>query len=238
MKGHAWRVLLISSISGALAAAAVEPPNELPARATAALAASLDAATRHGHHIWRDTPSQTGGVIVIAYIEIARGDRRKWEFDMGANARAIDRVLPRAVGGYPVNYGFVPQTVSYDGDPFDALVLGPPLPGGSLVRGVVVGVMFMEDEKGMDSKVVLSRPDANGRPLHALTPEAQREIGDYFRRYKQHEPGAFSKVPGWGTRADGLAYITTTHAFFRQCRQRAGESCAVRRDPTAAPRRR
>ena len=53
-----------------------------------------------------------------AYIEIARGDRRKWELDTGANARAIDCVIPESVGGYPVNYGFVPQTVSYDGDPF------------------------------------------------------------------------------------------------------------------------
>ena len=46
---------------------------------------------------------------------------------MRANRRAIDRMIPISIGGYPVNYGFVPQTVSYDGDPFDVLVLGPPL---------------------------------------------------------------------------------------------------------------
>ena len=45
---------------------------------------------------------------------------------MSTNERAIDRIIPKAIGGYPVNYGFVPQTVSYDGDPFDVLVLGPP----------------------------------------------------------------------------------------------------------------
>jgi inorganic pyrophosphatase len=148
---------------------------------------------------------------------------------MGANARAIDRMMPTDIGGYPVNYGFVPQTVSYDGDPFDALVLGPPLSDGRLVRGVIVGVMFMEDEKGLDSKVVLSRTDVSGRPLHALTSQVQREIGDYVKRYKQHQPGAFSKVPGWGTAAEGLAYITTTHAFFRECRRYAGTSCAIGR---------
>jgi inorganic pyrophosphatase len=171
-------------------------------------------------------PTNPDGTV-NAYIEIARGDRRKWEFDMGANARAIDRMIPADVGGYPVNYGYVPQTVSYDGDPFDALVLGPPLPDGRLVRGVILGVMFMEDEKGLDSKVVLSRTDANGRPLHPLTSQAQREIGDYFKRYKQDQPGAFSKVPGWGTAAEGLAYITTTHAFFRECRSQAGKVCEV-----------
>ena len=81
---------------------------------------------------------------------------------MGANVRAVDRVIPQAIGGYPINYGFVPQTVSYDGDPFDALVLGPPLPGGSIVSGIIVGLMFMEDEKGLDSKVVLSPIDRMG----------------------------------------------------------------------------
>jgi inorganic pyrophosphatase len=167
---------------------------------------------------------------VNAYVEIARGDRRKWEFDMGANARAIDRIMPVEVGGYPVNYGFVPQTVSYDGDPFDALILGPRLPDGRLVRGVIVGVMFMEDEKGLDSKVVLSRTDTRGRPLHELTANVQREIGDYFARYKKHQPGAFSKVPGWGSAAEGLAYVTITHTFFRECRRhRAGTSCAIGR---------
>ena len=48
---------------------------------------------------------------------------------------------------------FVPHTVSYDGDPFDGLVLGPPLEGGRMVRGVIVGLMLMEDEKDLDSKV-------------------------------------------------------------------------------------
>ena len=95
-------------------------------------------------------------------------------------------MIPDEIGGYPVNYGFVPQTVSYDGDPFDALVLGPPLPDGQFVRGVIVGVMFMEDEKGLDSKVVLSRIDADGRPLHAAhRRRSSDEIGDYFKRYKQ-----------------------------------------------------
>jgi inorganic pyrophosphatase len=206
-----------------------DPPTVLPVSATTALAKSLEASTPHAIHVWRDTVPINADWTVNAYIEIARGDRRKWEFAMAANTRAIDRMIPIDVGGYPVNYGFVPQTVSYDGDPFDALVLGPPLPGGRLVRGVIVGVMFMEDEKGLDSKVVLSRLGDDGRPLHALTSRAQDEIGSYFNSYKRHEPGAFSKVPGWGSAAEGLAYITTTHAFFRECRQHTGTRCTIGR---------
>ena len=164
---------------------------------------------------------------VNAYVEIARGDRRKWEFDMRTHARKIDRMIPADIGGYPVNYGFVPQTISYDGDPFDALVLGPPLPAGRLVRGLIVGVMFMEDEKGLDSKVVLSLTGGDGRPVHALTAGVQQTIGDYFKRYKQNQPGLFSKVPGWGSAAEGLAWVTKTHAFFQHCRNRAGAPCHV-----------
>jgi inorganic pyrophosphatase len=183
----------------------------------------------HSEHLWRDTPPLNEDGTVNAYIEIARGDRRKWEFDMRANARAIDRMMPADVGGYPVNYGFVPRTVSYDGDPFDALVLGPPLPGGRIVAGAVVGLMFMEDEKGLDSKVVLSTLDRDRRPRHVLTADVQREIGEYFKRYKRHEPGKFSKVPGWGSAAQGLALVARTHTFFQECRQHAGAPCRVER---------
>ena len=147
-------VLLIAALASGVAGAHSQSmaPDTLPVTAGAQLAKSLEAARPHSRHVWRDTSPKNADGTVNAYIEIARGDRRKWELDMGKNARAIDRVIPESVGGYPVNYGFVPQTVSYDGDPFDALVLGPAIDGGETVRGVVVGLMYMEDEKGLDSK--------------------------------------------------------------------------------------
>lgn len=227
------RVLCVLGIAVLPCVLAAQPRDRalerLPAAAGEQLAQSLQAAVGHTMHVWRDTVPFNEDGTVNAYIEISRGDRRKWEFDMRANTRAIDRMMPEDVGGYPVNYGFVPQTVSYDGDPFDALVLGPPLPGGAVVRGVIVALMFMEDEKGLDSKVVLSVPDRDGRPQLALTAADQQRIGDYFKRYKLHEPGAFSRVPGWGSIAQGLAHIKTTHTFFLECRQREGQPCDVSR---------
>lgn len=202
-------------------------PKELPAAASSQLARSLAAAGPHTRHLWRDSPPMNSDGTVNGYIEIPRGDRRKYEFDMSRNTRAIDRVMSKEVGGYPVNYGFVPQTVSYDGDPFDVLVLGPPLPGGEIVRGVIVGLMYMEDEKGLDSKVVLSPITRDGRARYPLTPQIREEIGDYFRRYKQGEPGKSSKVPGWGTVAEGRDFVTTTHAFFRECPKYARTACRV-----------
>jgi len=203
------------------------PPRTLPAEATEQLGRSLGASKQHASHVWRDTPPVNADGTINGYIEIPLGEHRKYEFDMKANARAIDRVMPPEVGGYPVNYGFVPQTVSYDGDPFDVLVLGPALPGGKVVRGISVGVMFMEDELGLDSKVVVSPADTAGKPRYQLTSADQTRIGDYFARYKKHEPGKFSKVPGWGTAAEGLAFVQTTHEFFLQCVKTTGP-CALR----------
>jgi inorganic pyrophosphatase len=221
-------VIVVISLSAAVAAQDVAPPpTVLPASATAALATSLERSSKHTKHVWRDTAPFNDDGTVNAYVEIARGDRRKWELDIGANARRIDRMMPSTIGGYPINYGFVPQTISYDGDPFDALVLGPPLQGGRVVRGRIVGVMYMEDEKGLDSKVVLSRVDRGGQPLDGLTEDIERKVGDYFKRYKEHQPGAFSKVPGWGSAAEGQKHVTTTHTFFKECRLNRTAPCEV-----------
>ena len=224
-------VLSIAALATGLATAQPEPfaPKVLPATAAAKLVASLDAARGHVKHVWRDPLPTNPDGTVNAYIEIARGDRQKWELDMRANQRAVDRMMPESLGGYPVNYGFVPQTVSYDGDPFDALVLGPSIDGGKTVRGVIVGVMYMEDEKGLDSKVVLSIPDAAGRPSHRLTKDDQQRIGEYFRRYKEHQAdiGAYSKVPGWGSIAEGKTLVERAHAFFLKCRAHAARSCSI-----------
>jgi inorganic pyrophosphatase len=223
------RVLVLALLLpvAVLAQAPGTPPRVLPATAAAQLAGSIAAARPHASHVWRDTAPLNADGTVNGYVEIPRGERRKWEFDMKGNARRVDRVMPAALGGYPVNYGFVPQTVSYDGDPFDVLVLGPALPGGRIVKGAIVGVMYMEDEKGLDSKVVISPLDAGGKPRYALTAADQKRIGGYFARYKEHEPGKFSKVPGWGTPAEGLAFVQTTHAFFRECANAMG-TCTLR----------
>jgi inorganic pyrophosphatase len=206
------------------------PPETLPAAATSKLRDSLKAAAAHRQHRWRDTPP-FDLKLVNAIIEIPRGERRKFEFDMAKNAPAVDRVIPEKIGGYPVNYGIVPQTVSYDGDPFDVLVLGPAIASGERVSGVAVGLMRMEDETGLDSKIVISRVGADGKPLHPLTEADKKRIADYFNRYKKDDddPKTFATVPGWGTAADGLALLQMTHAFFKECEPHAGAVCRVTR---------
>jgi inorganic pyrophosphatase len=203
------------------------PPPELPIAASQQLKRSLEAAAQHSRHLWRDSPPMNADGTVNAYIEIPRGERRKFEFDMLKHERFIDRVMPESLGGYPVNYGFVPQTVSYDGDPFDALILGPPLAGGTVVKGAIVGLMHMEDEKGVDSKVVLSLLGPKDERQHQLRSADQSRIGDYFRRYKQHEPGKFSRVPGWDSAERGRQFVQMTHQFFLDCRGSDGKACRI-----------
>lgn len=196
----------------ALLLQAAAPP--LPESATTAVRASLLASQRHARSVWRDTSPYADGGQLRGVIEIARGDRRKFEFDIGANRIRLDRTMPASVGGYPVNYGFVPQTISYDGDPFDILVLGPALASGTRVQGVIVGLLHMEDEKGLDSKVVISKVGRTGQPQFSLTDSERQRIAVFFDNYKRHEPGKFSRVTGWGSVEDGLAFVRTTHAAF------------------------
>jgi inorganic pyrophosphatase len=202
------------------------PPATLPGAAVERLRVGLDAARVHAKHLWRDTPPRNPDGTVNGYIEIPRGERRKFEFDLAAHTRIVDRVMSRAVGGYPCNYGFVPQTIAYDGDPFDVLVLGPALRGGAVVRGAIVGVLRMEDEKGLDSKVVLSPVDNFGRATQPLRRTDQRRLEDFFNTYKRDEPGKFSRVLGWGGVGEGRAFVSQTHAFYRDCGSRDGD-CTV-----------
>ncbi len=122
LRRFAAAALAVSALTFVSAQRSAEPPAELPTAATQKLAKSLAAAQPHLKHIWRDTPPRNKDGTVNAYIEIPRGDRRKWEFNMVRNERAIDRMMPESLGGYPVNYGMVPQTISYDGNPFDCRV--------------------------------------------------------------------------------------------------------------------
>jgi len=137
----------------------------------------------------------------------------KYEFDKDAETIVVDRFLPTAMF-YPFNYGFVPHTLSGDGDPVDALVLSqyPVLPR-AVIRCRPIGVLKMEDEKGQDEKILFV-------PHSKLTyyyedvkefsdlPRIHREgISHFFERYKELERGKWVKVQGWGDKAEAERMI-------------------------------
>lgn len=188
----------------------------LTAKQAGELRESLRATEAHASHVWRDVAPFNADGTLNAYIEIPKGESTKWEFDLEKNDRVVDRMLHPSLDGYPVNYGFVPQTFAFDGDPFDVLVLGPALEGGEMVRGVVVGTMQMDDEKGRDPKVVISPVGEDGEPLYRLTTGDKARIGTWFDGYKKPDAhkGKWSKVTGWDDAAEGKRIVDLTHSWF------------------------
>jgi inorganic pyrophosphatase len=166
--------------------AAEPPPTALPAKAAASLRRALDDAARHAEHTWRDMAALHADGKVTVFVEIAPGSTEKHEFDIKTNRLELDRRVPESLGGYPTGYGFIPQTIGVDGDPFDGLVLGD-ASQGALIRGHIVGIMHMTDEKGHDAKIVISaEPDAAKR--RALLNDAERaRIAEFINRYKAED---------------------------------------------------
>jgi inorganic pyrophosphatase len=122
---------------------------------------------------------------------------------------------------YPCNYGYVPNTLSPDGDPCDVLVLTPfPLHPGVVVRCRVLGVLKMTDEAGGDAKI-LAVPVDKLLPLYSSiksvddVPELTlRQIQHFFEHYKDLEKGKWVKVDGWeGTEAAKEEILSGVKAY-------------------------
>jgi inorganic pyrophosphatase len=129
----------------------------------------------------------------------------KYEVDKATGALFVDRFVSTAMH-YPCNYGYIPDTLSDDGDPVDALVITPfPLLPGVVVRCRPIGILKMTDEAGGDQKLLavpidkltpIYRSIETARDLPELT---LAQISHFFAHYKDLEPGKWVKVEGWGS---------------------------------------
>jgi len=141
---------------------------------------------------------------LYAVIEIpANSTPVKYEVDKQIGALMVDRFLSTAMF-YPCNYGYVPQTLSEDGDPLDILVITPtPVVHGAVIRCRPVGMLMMTDEAGIDAKVLavpvdkLSPLYKNVKSIADLPQELLAMIGNFFENYKALESGKWVKVSGW-----------------------------------------
>ena len=147
----------------------------------------------------RDVPNDINVIIEIPM----NAEPIKYEVDKETGAMFVDRFMSTAMH-YPCNYGYIPRTLSGDGDPVDVLVLSP----FALITGVVlrcrpVGMLKMEDEAGEDTKLLavpidkltsLYRTVNSPRDLPELT---LAQIAHFFQHYKDLEPGKWVKVEGW-----------------------------------------
>ncbi len=162
------------------------------------------------------TDSTSAAIDVV--IEIPTGSRNKYEYDHKNHVIRLDRRLFTATA-YPADYGFVPDTLSKDGDPLDALVLvaDPTFPG-CVVRARLLGVFFMRDEAGLDAKLLTvlehdpqwdDAHDIEDLPRHLLN-----EIEHFFSIYKDLEPEKHTEVMGFENRAAALKELEACHAAF------------------------
>jgi inorganic pyrophosphatase len=168
-------------------------------------------------------------VDVNVIIEIPmHAEPIKYEVDKETGAVFVDRFMSTAMR-YPCNYGYIPHTLSGDGDPVDVLVLSPvPLITGVVVRCRPVGMLQMEDEAGDDTKL-LAVPIEKLTPLyrHVKSPRdvpqpMLAQIAHFFEHYKDLEPRKWVKIAGWaGPRRAQREIRESVHRYERAARERA-----------------
>jgi inorganic pyrophosphatase len=152
-------------------------------------------------------------VNVIVEVPVG-GQPIKYEMDKEAGTLVVDRFLYTPMS-YPGNYGFVPHTLSEDGDPIDVLIANTrPLVPGCVINVRPIGVLVMEDNAGQDEKVIaVPSPKLTKRYEHVhefsdLPEITLQQIQHFFEHYKDLEPGKWVKIGDWMGAADARRLIT------------------------------
>jgi inorganic pyrophosphatase len=172
--------------------------------------------------IGRNPPEDVNVIIEVGI----GGEPIKYEMDKEAGTLVVDRFLHTPMR-YPGNYGFVPHTLSDDGDPIDVLVANTrPIVPGAVMSVRPVGVLKMVDDGGGDEKIIgVPSPHLTKRYLHVhnytdLPQITLEQIQHFFEHYKDLEPGKWVKVAGWGDATEARRFIMD--AIEREKRRKAG----------------
>ncbi|HET6609587.1 MAG TPA: inorganic diphosphatase [Rhodopila sp.] len=159
--------------------------------------------------IGRNPPEDVNVIVEVAI----GGEPIKYEMDKEAGTLVVDRFLYTPMR-YPGNYGFVPHTLSDDGDPIDVLVANTrPIIPGAIINVRPVGVLKMQDESGGDEKIIavpspkLTQRYVNIRDYTDMPTITLEQIQHFFEHYKDLEPGKWVKVLGWGDAAEARTLI-------------------------------
>jgi inorganic pyrophosphatase len=164
-------------------------------------------------------------VNVVIEVPIG-GEPIKYEMDKKIGALVVDRFLYTSMR-YPGNYGFIPHTLSEDGDPCDVIIANTrAIIPGAIMSCKVVGVLLMEDEAGGDEKILavptakLTQRYARVKDYKDLPEITLQQIEHFFAHYKDLEPGKWVKIKGWG--GAGEAQRLIAEAIERAKAKRVG----------------
>jgi len=159
--------------------------------------------------IGKNPPDEVNVIIEVS----VGGEPIKYEMDKAAGTLVVDRFLYTAMR-YPGNYGFIPHTLSEDGDPCDVLIASTrAIVPGAIMSVRPVGVLMMEDEAGMDEKIVavpsrkLTKRYDKVESYTDLPDITIKQIEHFFEHYKDLEPGKWVKVVGWRDAAEARRLI-------------------------------
>jgi len=159
--------------------------------------------------IGKDPPREVNMIVEVP----VGGEPIKYEMDKAAGTLVVDRFLYTSMR-YPGNYGFIPHTLSDDGDPCDVLVANTrPIIPGAVMSVRPIGVLMMQDEAGGDEKIIavpapkLTRRYDHVRDYTDLPEISWRQIEHFFTHYKDLEPGKWVKLLGWGDHAQAERLI-------------------------------
>ncbi len=164
-------------------------------------------------------------VNVIIEVPIG-GEPIKYEMDKAAGTLVVDRFLHTPMR-YPGNYGFVPHTLSEDGDPIDVLVANTrPIVPGAIINVRPIGVLRMTDDAGADEKILavpvprLTKRYEDVRNYTDLPKITLEQVQHFFEHYKDLEPGKWVKMNGWGDAAEAKRLINDAIARAKDGRLR------------------
>jgi inorganic pyrophosphatase len=172
----------------------------------------------------RDVPHDINVIIEIP----SHSDPVKYEVDKETGALFVDRFMSTAMF-YPCNYGYIPHTLSEDGDPVDVLVVTPlPLISGSVIRCRPLGVLNMSDEAGVDAKLIAVPADKLSvlykecKSTDDLPPSLLAQISHFFEHYKDLENGKWVKVEGWAGVEEAKAEIVASVKRYNDAPKKPG----------------
>jgi inorganic pyrophosphatase len=175
------------------------------------------------NNLWENLPlGEKAPDVVNVVIEIQKGSSNKYEFDEKLGVFKLDRVLYSPFH-YPLDYGFIPQTRSEDGDHLDALVIGSDsVMPGFLVEARPIGILRMIDGGDLDFKI-LAVQKANPRfdtikdikDVEAWQPHLLKEIAHFFERYKDLQDKK-TEIQGWAGKADAIEEIKKAAAAYQK----------------------
>jgi inorganic pyrophosphatase len=172
-------------------------------------------------NLWKNIPAgDKPPKFLNMAIEVTSNSRDKYEYNSKWETFVLDRIIPSSVI-FPVEYGFVPQTWYEDNDPLDIMAMSfEPLEVGTIARVRVIGALIIEDEKGIDPKilsVLVNDARFEGyKDISDVHKHELKEIEEFFETYKRLEPHKWTKIKGWKNATEAMEIVDNAIRNYRK----------------------